>query len=48
MKKDVEALKDKFWMLELLTLEAMVKKKTYYDEIFLLCDIGKSVGTDEK
>lgn len=34
MKKDVEALKDKLWMIELLTLEAMIKKKGYYEEIF--------------
>lgn len=41
MKKDLEALKEKIWIIELLTIEAMIKKKSYYEEIYDQCDMSK-------
>ena len=33
-KKDLDSVKDNIWIVELLTLEAMQKKPTFYKEIF--------------
>ena len=34
MRKDMDNLKDKFWLIELMTLECVTKRPHYYKEIF--------------
>lgn len=33
-RKDIDGFRERLWIIELMTLEAMVKKKNHYEEIF--------------
>jgi dynein heavy chain len=37
MKQDVEKFREKLWMIELLTTEAMIKKPAHWKDIFKEC-----------
>ena len=39
MRKELDSMREKMWMVELLTLEALVRHKHYYTEIFQECDL---------
>jgi hypothetical protein len=39
MRKDIDSIKEIGWLFEMLTIEALFKKKNFYLEIFSLCDI---------
>lgn len=37
MKADVEKFREKLWMIELLTTEAMTKKTSHWKDVFREC-----------
>jgi dynein heavy chain len=38
-KKDIEKFREKLWLIELLTTEALVKKPAYWKEIAKECNV---------
>ncbi|KRX10161.1 P-loop containing nucleoside triphosphate hydrolase [Pseudocohnilembus persalinus] len=47
LKKEVEGLKENLWIVEMFTLEAMIKKPQYYKEIFQSCNYYAQEQLDE-
>ena len=47
MKQDVEKFREKLWMIELLTTEAMIKKPAHWKDIFKECNIQEIEPNDE-
>lgn len=41
LKKDIETFREKLWVIDLLTTEAMIKKPIYWKEIAKECEIDK-------
>ncbi len=39
MKKDLDNMKEKMWMIELLTMEAMVKRPNHFKDLLKECNI---------
>ena len=47
MKEDVEKFREKLWLIELLTTEALIKKQHYWKEISDACKVDKIEPNDE-
>lgn len=47
MKLDVEMFKERMWMIELLTTEAMIKKTSHWKDIFKECGVQEIEPNDE-
>lgn len=47
LKEDIAEFKQKMWVIELLTTEAMVKKPAYWKEIFKECKFSFDAVNDE-
>jgi len=47
MKKELDSLRDKSWLIELLTLDSMIKRPNNYKEIFIECEISGIVANDD-
>lgn len=47
MRKDLEALKEKLWLIELLTLEAMLKRPQNFKEMFNSCEMPNLEMNDD-
>jgi dynein heavy chain len=39
MRNDVDKFREKLWLIELLTTEAMIKKLSHWKDIFKECNI---------
>jgi hypothetical protein len=39
MKKELELMKDRMWMIELLTMEAMIKRPNHFKDLLKECNI---------
>lgn len=47
MRTDVEKFRERLWLIELLTTEAMVKKTHHWKDIFKECEINEIEPNDE-
>jgi len=47
MKTDVEKFRERLWLIELLTTEAMTKKLSHWKDIFKECNIQEIEPNDE-
>lgn len=48
MRSDVEKFREKLWMIELLTTEAMVKKTHHWKDIFKECEITQEIEPNDE
>jgi hypothetical protein len=46
-KKDMEKLRENLWMIEFLTVEAMIKRPTHFLELFKQCGLPRIEPNDE-
>lgn len=44
---DIEKFREKLWVIELLTTEAMIKKPNHWKELFKECDLPEIEPNDE-
>ena len=47
LRQDIELFREKLWLIELLTTEAMIKKPAHWKEIFKECEIQSIEPNDE-
>ena len=47
MKHDVEKFRERLWLIELLTTEAMIKKPAHWKDIFKECELPEIEPNDE-
>jgi hypothetical protein len=40
MKRDMDDVKENIWMIEFLTVEAMIKRPIHYKELFRECNVS--------
>lgn len=47
MKADIDKFREKMWMIELLTIEAMIKKAQHWKDLWKECDLAEIEPNDE-
>ncbi len=47
MKKEMDQLRDNLWMIEFLTIEAMIKRPNHFKDLFLECKLPIIEPNDE-
>lgn len=47
LKEDIEKFREKLWLIELLTTEALIKKPHYWKEISETCKVDRIEPNDE-